>query len=616
MNNASDDAFLAEDFGEFPNRYQNLTIRQMGDAGVVIQATDAMLKRPVAIKVLKNAQISNSESERFNREAKILANFTHANIVKIFSAGQTSKGNLYHATEWIDGIDLSSASAKSQLSDSSRFFDLFLQLFSALAYAHSFNIVHRDIKPRNIMLRAEPLEGLSCTPVFVDFGLGKYFKQGDSNICSSGAIQGNPTYLSPEVCNGLAATASSDIYSLACVMYEFLAGAPPFKSDDQTSLIQHHINSPVPKLKVDNSFKNVVPLIQQCLSKNPEKRPSAEECYQKLKEAYSSQPMMIRQILSQKSLLWLIPLIAILLLSVGTVQYILKTRDEQTKKSKSQITETRNSSEYNYLNSLVKHNTLRERRLSVVRDSEQREPILKALIDGLEEQALYEQRLLYQERKNNSINGKLNPAQTFAHLATLCKTNNKPGNYAMALRSEAGAMQNDPDKWKEVEELYSQALAISATCPDLIKADVLDSKGSFALLRSDFAEFSEDMDKCLAIWKANYVESPTDNHDTDDVASHVKATACAFSMAKDLDIKLQARPRSVQIAGRTAVITAINKISQFLIDTNCTKSANTTELAEGLVKNLAHDTHDYQKLMNETKRLSQEAHASKAKKGR
>lgn len=193
-----------------------------GGFGVVYQATDPLLHRQVALKVPLFSAGDRKKTQRFLNEAKAAARLRHPTIVAVFESGET-EGNLYLAAEFVKGETLAARAKKSRpaIEQSVRWVR---ELARALAYAHEQGIVHRDIKPQNIMIDAQE------RPQIMDFGLAKRLDQ-DSTMTADGSVLGTPAYMSPEQARGehSAVGPQSDQYSLGVVLYELLTGQKPFE---------------------------------------------------------------------------------------------------------------------------------------------------------------------------------------------------------------------------------------------------------------------------------------------------------------------------------------------------------------------------------------------------
>jgi serine/threonine protein kinase len=266
----------------------------LGEGGMsrVYKARQIALKRIVALKILSADLVGDPEGvQRFQREARLCSLLDHANIVKTLGFGISEDGQPYLLLEYLEGSSLAGEFKKGERLSFSRFKDIFAGLLSALAQAHEAGLVHRDIKPANIMLcRAD--DGLE-TVKLVDFGIAKEFNRAESisqHLTETGALLGSPAYMSPEQCDGRKLDGRSDLYSLACVMYEALCGEPPFSGDSPLEVMHRHLFEPPPtaralQARVDIK-KNLAAAVVWGLAKDPCARPqSARELAKRLDAA-------------------------------------------------------------------------------------------------------------------------------------------------------------------------------------------------------------------------------------------------------------------------------------------------------------------------------------------
>jgi serine/threonine protein kinase len=190
--------------------------------------------------------------------------------------------------EYLDGHPLSNEIGKAKRLDLSRFQRIFSQILSALAYAHSQNIVHRDIKPGNILLAES--DGKLIAKL-IDFGIARVENgEGQKTLTATNHLIGSPMYMSPEQCRGAKIEKVSDIYSIACVMYESLTGKPPHEAETPMETMYQHMSNDAPKLEnlgKDRASKQLGKLIDLCLSREPALRPqSAEDVLKELNSIF------------------------------------------------------------------------------------------------------------------------------------------------------------------------------------------------------------------------------------------------------------------------------------------------------------------------------------------
>lgn len=215
-------------------RYRILELLGEGGMAFVFKAKDEQLERNVAIKTLKPIYISDSNFvSRFKREAQTAANLNHPNIVQIFDWG-VEDNEPYFVMEYVEGTTLSSVLAKNKRVNISDALYIGSQVSAALHEAHENNLVHRDIKPGNIMIT--PGGKIKVT----DFGIVS-IQDDDSDITKSGTILGTANYISPEQAQGLPVSKQSDLYSLGVVLYELISGKTPFDGDTPISIATKHL---------------------------------------------------------------------------------------------------------------------------------------------------------------------------------------------------------------------------------------------------------------------------------------------------------------------------------------------------------------------------------------
>lgn len=239
-------------------------VREIGKGGMakVYLAIQESLDREVAIKVM--SPFLNEDAtfgERFIREAKIVAQLSHTNIVSVYDAGKIGE-HYYLAMEYRPGGDLKQKIAQG-LSEQQAVI-IMRQIAAALQYAHDKSIVHRDVKPANIIFDQQDHACLT------DFGVAKAYGSATTTLTVAGSTIGTPTYMSPEQARGEAIDHRTDLYSLGVVFYEMLSGQPPFHGDSGVTVAIKHISEPVPAL--DPKFSRYQTFLNKLLAKNPDER--------------------------------------------------------------------------------------------------------------------------------------------------------------------------------------------------------------------------------------------------------------------------------------------------------------------------------------------------------
>lgn len=247
-------------------------IRELGRGGmaVVYRAVDTMLDRNVAIKMILSDNASPEKSEkllrRFNREAKILASLSHPNIVKVLDYGE-HESTPYLVMEFVSGGALRAKMGKPMpFADAAA---MLAPIARALQHAHQQRIVHRDVKPENILIND------SNQPMLSDFGILKLVDLEESHgLTGTGKIVGTPAYMSPEQIRGREVDGRADMYSLGIVFFEMIAGRKPYSANTPIELSMQHLHDPIPKAKqfVRDLPPEVDQILTKSLAKNPEDR--------------------------------------------------------------------------------------------------------------------------------------------------------------------------------------------------------------------------------------------------------------------------------------------------------------------------------------------------------
>lgn len=257
-----------------------------GGMGMVYKASHAMLRRPTAIKLLPPDRAGKEALERFEREVQLTARLTHPNTVTIFDYGRTADGVLYYAMELLDGATHEEVVEVDGPQPPARVVRILEQVAGALGEAHAIGLIHRDVKPANIVLCRQGGE-LDVAKV-VDFGLVKELEKAAAvNVSQEGTISGTPLYMAPEILTEQgAASPRSDIYALGAVGYYLLAGAHVFEGRSVIEILGHHLHSePVPpaQRRGDAVPEDLSRVIMDCLSKDPDARPqTADELRRRL----------------------------------------------------------------------------------------------------------------------------------------------------------------------------------------------------------------------------------------------------------------------------------------------------------------------------------------------
>jgi serine/threonine protein kinase/ketosteroid isomerase-like protein len=262
-----------------------------GGMGAVYAGTHVELDRPCAIKLLLSDFTSDADAlERFRREARAAARLNHPNVADTYDYGVLTDGGAYIVMELVEGQTLREymdAAGDIPIAEAA---EIGRQVANGVDAAHRSGIVHRDLKPSNIILTRDHQEQLQAK--VVDFGVAKLkeYSTTGGGLTASGSLIGTPRYMSPEQCSGHTTDGRSDIYSMGVILFEMLAGQPPFDAPSATAIAVKHIQQPPPFLK---ELRPDAPLeleqfLRQVLDKDPDKRPqSAADFARELSDAAS-----------------------------------------------------------------------------------------------------------------------------------------------------------------------------------------------------------------------------------------------------------------------------------------------------------------------------------------
>src|SRR6516165_7076486 len=257
----------------FSNRYELTHLIARGGMAQVYRARDRLLDRPVALKVLfPELSVDRAFVERFRREAQAAANLSHPNIVPVFDWGEDA-GTYFIVMEFVDGQPLSAVLRDPQRLPPGQIAQIGASVAAALAFAHRHGVVHRDVKPGNVLITPEGEVKVT------DFGIARAVNTEES-LTQTGAVMGTAAYFSPEQAEGKTVDARSDIYSLGVVLYEMAVGRPPFIGDSPVAVASKHVRDDPILPRVANAAcpAALEAVIMTAMAKDPAMRyGSAEE---------------------------------------------------------------------------------------------------------------------------------------------------------------------------------------------------------------------------------------------------------------------------------------------------------------------------------------------------
>ena len=309
-------------------RYRILYRLGSGGMADVYCAEDQQLGRRVALKVLHRRYAEDEQFvERFRREASSAAGLSHPNVVAIFDRGEWD-GTYYIAMEFVDGRTLKDIIRERGAAPPEAAIDVTLQILRAARYAHNHGVIHRDIKPHNVLIDQEGRVRVT------DFGIAR---AGTSDITETGSVMGTAQYLSPEQAQGRSVDARSDLYSIGIVLYELLTGRVPFDAESPVSVALMQVSEPpmLPRELVPTIPPAAEAVVLRAMEKDPAHRyQTADEFIAALESARAAPqvvpPMPVEEVVEEerKSRWWLWLLIALALIAIGVGLY-LTLRPEQ-----------------------------------------------------------------------------------------------------------------------------------------------------------------------------------------------------------------------------------------------------------------------------------------------
>lgn len=273
-------AALDETLPQIPG-YRLLRPLGRGGMAVVYLAVQLSLEREVAIKVMAlDASADAERAARFEREARIIARLEHPSIVGIHEVGRTQEGQPYYVMPYLPRGDLSQRDLSS---DEPQIFDVLAALLDALGFAHARGIVHRDVKPENVLFDS------GGRPQLADFGIALSRRSANARITTDGLALGSGGYMSPEQARGEDVDGRADVYSVGVLTYELLTGELPFRASDALTLALMHAQSPVPRLPP--ALAHWQRFIDQAMAKDPRRRFRNAQAMQRALDALAARSL-------------------------------------------------------------------------------------------------------------------------------------------------------------------------------------------------------------------------------------------------------------------------------------------------------------------------------------
>lgn len=262
--------------GTMVGKYKILSVIGQGGMGVVYKAEQIVMQRLVALKMIRAGVKDSGVILRFQQEAKAISALNHPNIVTVYECTVSDDGTPYLAMEYVDGKTLADSDIRLNPEQS---VDIFIQLCDALGHAHEQGVIHRDLKPGNIVFSSSPGNGAAVSVKILDFGIAKLLPSSGKQyleLTRTGQPIGSPSYMSPEQCRAEELDARSDIYSLGCVMYRVLTGKAMFESESLFKVLgQHLTETPQPFSEACPDIRIPVELeeiVFKALEKNKDRR--------------------------------------------------------------------------------------------------------------------------------------------------------------------------------------------------------------------------------------------------------------------------------------------------------------------------------------------------------
>jgi serine/threonine-protein kinase len=316
--------------GDQFDQYQIQSYLAQGGMSDIYRAFDILTRREVVIKIPNQSMLGDpAQAERFQRELEVMASLDHPAILKGLGSGVYNRIP-YLVTEFIDGKSLRQVMELSGAFLPEKAIPIILKVAEGMAYCHAQGIVHRDLKPENILIRLEDGQ-----PIIMDFGLALTRRSHRVTFSNLTVTLGTPDYMAPEQIEGQRGDIRTDIYALGTILYEMLAGTPPFGGDTPLAVMAQHLNNTAPRL--DQVAPKVSPalaaVVARCLQRRPETRyadmPALMEALQNPASAdlrlLEPQKQKIRPGIQQSQMVWGILLGMGLMIALIALALLLQT---------------------------------------------------------------------------------------------------------------------------------------------------------------------------------------------------------------------------------------------------------------------------------------------------
>jgi serine/threonine-protein kinase len=254
--------------GDQFDRFQILGHIAQGGMSDIYRAYDVVSKTEVSLKIPDQMMIGDpAQYERFQRELEVTKTLRHPAVLRGLGSGSYNR-TPYIATEFVEGKSLRTILEESSPLPHDRVFVLFREIAEGIAYCHDNGVVHRDLKPENILVRPDG------RPVIIDFGLALTSKSHRVTYANLSATAGTPEYMSPEQVEGQRGDARTDIYALGIILFEMLAGRPPYEGDNNLAIMAQHLKGDPPRLdrEVSGLSPELAAIVARCLQRDPKDR--------------------------------------------------------------------------------------------------------------------------------------------------------------------------------------------------------------------------------------------------------------------------------------------------------------------------------------------------------